>query len=76
MVVDVWQVTWMNQQLTFGIYWLVVEVPRGPVMGCHVAPCGWFMVFGKIYTGSRESNPRPISWAVDWQGWANYPPHR
>jgi hypothetical protein len=41
--------TWGIQQLTLGRLWLVVDVPRGPVMGCHVAPCGWFMGYVKFY---------------------------
>jgi hypothetical protein len=35
--------TWTNKRLTCGIYWLVFKVPRGPVVGFHVAPSEWFI---------------------------------
>jgi hypothetical protein len=57
--VDRWQMTWTIQRSTFGKLWLVVEVPPGPVMGCHVAPCGWLMALYKIYMARPGSNPRP-----------------
>jgi hypothetical protein len=45
--------TWMSQHLTLGRFWLVVDVPRGPFMGCHVAPCGWLVVYVKFYGFNR-----------------------
>jgi hypothetical protein len=53
--------TWMNQRLTHGIPLLVVEVPCGPVMGCHVAPCDWISTLCKIMGSPPESNPQPTS---------------
>jgi hypothetical protein len=41
--------TWTSQHLTLGIPLLVVEVPRGPVMGYHVAPCGWLVGRAKLH---------------------------
>jgi hypothetical protein len=67
--------TWANQRLMHGIFWLVVEVPRGPVMGCHVAPRDWFVDLYKICWSARGSNPRPIDRAVDWQDRDNRPAH-
>jgi len=58
---------WTSKHPTLGRFWLVVDVPRGPVMGCHVAPCGWFVVLYKIVWFHRGSNPRPILRATDWQ---------
>jgi hypothetical protein len=57
-----WQVTWTIQKLTPGNLWLVVEVPRGPVMGCHMAPCGWLMVCVKLYGFPRGRTPDLFSW--------------
>jgi hypothetical protein len=34
---------WTNYQLTCGVFWLVVKVPHGPVVGCHVAPRDWLL---------------------------------
>jgi hypothetical protein len=36
---------WTNQHLMRGGLLLVLEVPCGPVMGCHVAPCDWLLWF-------------------------------
>jgi hypothetical protein len=41
--------TWANQQLTRGMFWLVVKMPRGPVVGCHVAPHNWFVGYIKFW---------------------------
>jgi hypothetical protein len=35
---------WMNQFVTHGILWSSGLVPRGPVVGCHVAPYYWLVV--------------------------------
>jgi hypothetical protein len=39
-----WQM-WMNSLLTCGIILASGLVPRGPVVGWHVAPCYWFLVW-------------------------------
>jgi hypothetical protein len=36
---------WTNQMMTCGKLWLVEKVPRGPVMGSHVAPHYWLIGF-------------------------------
>jgi hypothetical protein len=38
-----WQI-WVNHDVTRGIFWINGVVPRGPVMGCHVAPLYWLLV--------------------------------
>jgi hypothetical protein len=37
-----WQ-AWSNQEATHGVLLVNGKVPRGPVMGCHMAPLYWFM---------------------------------
>jgi hypothetical protein len=49
--------TWTSQHSTLGSFCLVVDVPRGPVMGCHVAPCGWLVVYVKVYGFHRGRTP-------------------
>jgi hypothetical protein len=66
--------TWGIQHSTLGILLLVFEVPRGPVMGCHVAPRGWFMVYAKYYGFHRGRTP-DLFYATDWQDRANHPGH-
>jgi len=66
---------WTSKHPTLGRFWSVVDVPRGPVMGCHVAPCGWFVVLYKIVWFHRGSNPRPSLRATHWQDRANHPGH-
>jgi hypothetical protein len=48
---------WTSQHSTLGSFWLVVDVPHGPVMGCHMAPCGWFVVYVKCYGFLRGRTP-------------------
>jgi hypothetical protein len=36
--------SWVNRNATRGIFLINGKVPRGPVMGCHVAPLYWLMV--------------------------------
>jgi hypothetical protein len=53
---------WANQFVTRGILWSNGVVPRGPVMGCHVAPLYWLLVFGlfiKILWRLWGSTPGP-----------------
>jgi hypothetical protein len=45
--------TWTSQHPTLSRFFLVVDVPHGPVMGCHVAPCGWFVGYVKFYGFTR-----------------------
>jgi hypothetical protein len=40
---QVWQ-TWSNHRLTSITRWANVMVPRGPVMGYHVAPLHWLLL--------------------------------
>jgi hypothetical protein len=49
--------TWTIRNLTRGRLILVVEVPRGPFMGCHVAPCGWLVVYVKFYGFTMGRTP-------------------
>jgi hypothetical protein len=45
----VWTDTWVNHWLTSGISPANKEVPRGPDLGCHVAPMvGSFVLYAKI----------------------------
>ena len=45
-----------------GKIYSVVDVPCGPVMGCHVAPCGWLKWFcAKIVWGSPWVEPPTYS---------------
>jgi hypothetical protein len=53
-----WQV-WSNQNATRGIILVNGKVPRGPVMGCHMAPWYWLLVVFKIVWGPWGSNPGP-----------------
>jgi hypothetical protein len=39
----------MSQHLTLGSFCLVVDVPCGQVMVCHVSPCGWLVGCVKVY---------------------------
>jgi hypothetical protein len=41
--------TWTSQHSTLGSFFLVVDVPHGPVMGFLVAPCGWLVGCVKVY---------------------------
>ena len=36
---------------------MVGEVPCGPVMGCHMAPCGWLVGCVKVYGLHRDRTP-------------------
>jgi hypothetical protein len=38
-----WQM-WSNYDVTRGIILVNGVVPRGPVMGCHMAPLYWLLV--------------------------------
>jgi hypothetical protein len=51
-----WQI-WANHIATHGSYWANGVVPRGPVMGCHVAPLYWLLF--KILWSPPDSNPKP-----------------
>jgi hypothetical protein len=52
-----WADKWMNRRLTRGMYSANSMVPRGPVLGYHVAPIHWLAEFGKICLGLRDSIP-------------------
>jgi hypothetical protein len=57
---DAWQMTWVNHIVTRGMHWLDVNVPRGPITGCHVAPqflSIWFD-YQNLCRGP-DSNSRP-----------------
>jgi hypothetical protein len=58
--------TWSIRHLTCGIILLGVEVPRGLVMGCHMAPCGWFVVYVKFY-GFHRGRTADLS-SRQWTG--------
>jgi hypothetical protein len=72
---DMWH-AWANRHVTLGVLWLVVEVPRGPMMGCHMAPRDWLLaLYVKLYGMAGGRTRRPPRWAKDWQGRANRPPY-
>jgi hypothetical protein len=62
MTVDVADM-WTNQHLTHVRLWLVVKVPRGPVVGCHVAPRHWLVVLFKIVFAWWGVKPVTSWWA-------------
>jgi hypothetical protein len=49
-----WQF-WVNHLSTRGMVLANYEVPRGPVMGCHVAPLYWLLVYWFDYQNFMES---------------------
>jgi hypothetical protein len=54
-----WQLR-ANDISTRGIVWSSDWVPRGPIMGCHVAPRYWLIVlFVKMYWSPWGSAPEP-----------------
>ena len=55
--VSYWQI-WANGVSTRGIIMANGLVPRGPDMGCHVAPCNWFDCL-KVY-GVHRTRPRDL----------------
>jgi hypothetical protein len=48
---------WIIRHLKHNIILLVVEVPRGLVMGFHVAPYSWFVVYVKLYGFTMGRTP-------------------
>jgi hypothetical protein len=59
--------TWANQRLTRVRLWLVVKVPRGPVVGCHVAPRDWLLVCCVKFGMASGVEPTTSRQGMDWQ---------
>jgi hypothetical protein len=63
-------------QITFehvAYMWENGMVPRGPVLGCHMAPFHW--LFGKYFMGSTGVEPVTSSpGGAFWQGRSTSPP--
>jgi hypothetical protein len=64
MAYDDWQ-AWSNGKSTRGISLVNGKVPRGPIMGCHVAPLYWLLVLCKII-GVRGVRPPDLPTAYSF----------
>jgi hypothetical protein len=63
-----WQL-WSNRNVTRGMVLANYEVPCGLVVGCHVAPLYWLLVYGllfKIFYSPPDSNRGPPLWLTFW----------
>jgi hypothetical protein len=70
-----WQM-WSNQNATRGIILVNGKVPRGPVMGCHVAPQYWMLVVVLKFNGSVGVKPQTSPLALCFgRVWATTSPH-
>jgi hypothetical protein len=50
--------SWANHDVTRGMFWANGMVPRGPIMGCHVAPRYWLVgLVYKNFMGVRGVRP-------------------
>jgi hypothetical protein len=68
MAIIYWQM-WSNRNVTRGMVLANYEVPRGLVVGFHVAPLYWLLVYGllfKILYSPPDSNHGPPLWLALW----------